>query len=91
MNAQFSRNADPMIHFAPYLAAMRGSRTRTIMPVFHRYGLMRHWVESGTLDRRHEEGAPPAAPGSDCLSHAVAEFGPRAAQHLKRPGTGRRP
>lgn len=95
MNAQFSRSADPMIHFAPYLAAMRELADANDLPVFHRYGLMRHWVESGTLDlstKESEKRRQLAARLYDCLGHAVAEFVARGGGPLKPPeGTGRRP
>ena len=92
MNAQFSRDADPMIHFAPYLAAMRELADANDVPVFHRYGLMRHWVESGTLDLRTKESEKRrqlAARLYECLGHAVAEFVTRRGGALK-PARGDR-
>lgn len=95
MNAQFSRDADPMIHFAPYLAAVRELADANDVPVFHRYGLMRHWDESGVLDLRTRESEKRrrlAARLYDCLGHAMADFVARGAGAVKPPGgAGPRP
>jgi len=77
MNAQFSRDADPMIHFAPYLAAVRELADANEVPVFHRYGLMRYWAESGVLDLRakdSEKRRKLAARLYECLGRAMANF-----------------
>jgi hypothetical protein len=77
MNAQFSRDADPMIHFAPYLAAVRELADANDVSVFHRYGLMRHWAESGVLDlrtREIEKRRRLAARLYECIGRAMADF-----------------
>jgi hypothetical protein len=77
MNAQFSRDADAVIPFAPYLAALRELADANEVPVFHRYGLMRHWAESGVLDLRakdSEKRRKLAARLYDCLGRAMADF-----------------
>ena len=52
MNTQFSRDTEAMINFAPYLGALRELADANDVPLFHRYGIMRHWAESGVLDLR---------------------------------------
>jgi hypothetical protein len=77
MNAQFSRDADAMIPFAPYLGALRELADANEVPVFHRYGLMRYWAESGVLDLRakdSEKRRKLAARLYECLGRAMANF-----------------
>ena len=77
MNAQFSRDADAVIPFAPYLGALRELADANEVPVFHRYGLMRYWAESGVLDLRakdSEKRRKLAARLYDCLGRAMADF-----------------
>jgi hypothetical protein len=77
MTPQFSRDTDAVINFAPYLAALRELADANDVPVFHRYGLMRHWAESGTLDFRAKESdrrRKLAARLYDCLGRVMAEF-----------------
>ena len=82
MNPQFSRDADAVIHFGPYLGALRELADANDLPVFHRHGLMRHWAESGVLDlrtRESEKRRRVAAQLYDCLGQAVADFVARGA------------
>jgi lysophospholipase L1-like esterase len=91
MNPQFSREADAVIHFGPYLAALRELADANDLPVFHRHGLMRHWAESGVLDLRtrdSEKRRRLAAQLYDCLGRAVADFVARSAP---APSSGIRP
>jgi len=77
MNPQFSRDTDQMIHFAPYLSALRELADASEVPVFHRYGLMRHWAETGVLDlraRESEKRRRVAAQLYDCLGRVMADF-----------------
>jgi hypothetical protein len=77
MNPQFSREADAVIPFAPYLGALREIADANEVPVFHRYGLMRHWAESGVLDLRAKDSEKRrrlAARLYDCLGRALADF-----------------
>ena len=62
MNMQFSRETDAMIHFGPYLIAMRELAEANDVPLFRRRGIMRHWAESDLLDlrARDDEKASPA-------------------------------
>jgi acyl-CoA thioesterase I len=77
MNSQFSRDTDVMIHFAPYLTALRELADANSVPVFNRYGLMRYWAESGVLDLRtkdSEERRRLATRLYDCLGQSVADL-----------------
>jgi GDSL-like Lipase/Acylhydrolase family len=77
MNAQFSRDADAVINFAPYLGAVRELSDANDVPVFHRYGLMRHWAEGGVLDLRTRESEKRrrlAARLYECIGRAMADF-----------------
>jgi hypothetical protein len=77
MNAQFSRDTDAMINFEPYLGALREVADANQVPVFHRYGLMRAWAESGVLDLRTKDSDKRrrlAARLYDCLGRAMADL-----------------
>jgi lysophospholipase L1-like esterase len=77
MNPQFSRDTDAMIHFGPYLTALRELADANNVPMFHRYGLMRYWAESGVLDLRTkdaEERRRLATRLYDCLGQSVADL-----------------
>jgi hypothetical protein len=77
MNMQFSRETDAMIHFAPYLSAMRELADANDVPVFRRRGIMRHWAESGSLDLGARDGdklRQLAAKLYDCIGRAMADF-----------------
>ena len=77
MNMQFSRASDAVIHFEPYLAAMRELADVNDVPLFRRHGIMRHWAESGALDLRTGEGEKSrelAAKLYDCIGRAMAEL-----------------
>ena len=77
MNAQFSRDTDAVIPFAPYLGALRELADANEVPVFHRHGLMRYWAETGVLDLRakdSEKRRKVAARLYDCLGRAMADF-----------------
>jgi hypothetical protein len=95
VNPQFSRDADQVIHFAPYLAAVRELADANDVPVFHRYGLMRHWAESGVLDLRTRESEKRrrlAARLYECIGRAMAEFVSRGGAVAESPAApGRRP
>jgi hypothetical protein len=95
MNMQFSRETDALIHFEPYLIAMREVADANNVPVFRRRGIMRHWAESGALDLRARDDKKRrqlAAKLYDCIGHAVADFvtrGVPAAKPVPNPGSGR--
>lgn len=77
MDMQFSRAADAMIHFEPYLIAMHQLADANDVPLFRRHGIMRHWIESGLLDPRVRDGEKSrqlAAKLYDCIGWAMADF-----------------
>jgi hypothetical protein len=66
-----------MIRFTPYLRAVRELADANQVPVFHRYGLMRYWAESGVLDLRtkgSEKSRRLATRLYDCLGRAMADL-----------------
>lgn len=77
MTMQFSRATETVIHFAPYVAAMREFADTNDVPLFRRRGIMRYWAETGVLDLRTREGEKNrelAAKLYDCIGRAMAEF-----------------
>ena len=77
MNMQFSRDTDAMIRFEPYLIALRELADANDVPLFRRYGIMRHWAESGLLNLRardDEKRRQLAAKLYDCIGRAIADF-----------------
>ena len=94
MNMQFSRATDAVIHFEPYLAAMRELADANEVPLFHRHGIMRHWAESGSLNLRAgdgEKGRELAAKLYDCIGGAMADLVTRGtpAKRTRSPGAER--
>jgi hypothetical protein len=95
MNMQFSRATDAMIHFEPYLIAMRQLADANDVPLFRRHDIMRYWVESGLLDPRVRDGDKSrqvAVKLYDCIGRAMADFVTRgipAAKPAASPGSGR--
>ena len=87
MNMQFSRATDAVIHFEPYLIAMRELADVNDVPLFRRRGIMRHWAESGVLDLRardDEKGRELAAKLYDCIGRAMADLVTRGVPAAKR-------
>ena len=87
MNMQFSRATETVIHFAPYVAAMRELADANEVPLFRRRGIMRHWAETGVLDLRTREGEKSrelATKLYDCIGRAMAEFVARGIPAGKR-------
>ena len=95
MNMQFSRETDAMIHFEPYLVAMRQLADANDVPLFRRRGIMRYWAESDLLDLRARDGEKRrqlAAKLYDCIGRAMADFvtrGVTAAKPAINPGGDR--
>ena len=95
MNMQFSRETDAMIHFEPYLIAMRQVAEATETPLFRRRGIMRYWAESGLLDLRVREDKKRrelAVKLYDCIGRAMADFVTRGipgGNSAAKPGSGR--
>lgn len=94
MNMQFSPDTDPMIHFSPYIVAMREFAAANEVPLFRRHGIMRHWAENGLLDLRARGGAQRrqlATKLYDCIGRAMADFvtrGMPAAKSWPKPDSG---
>ena len=87
MNMQFSRASDAVIHFEPYIAAMRELADINDVPLFRRHAIMRHWAESGVLDLRAgegEKGRELAANLYDCIGRAMADLVTRGIPAAKR-------
>jgi len=77
VNMQFSRATDAMIHFEPYLIAMRELSDVNDVPLFRRHDIMRHWAEYGSLDLRtndSEKRRQVAVKLYDCIGRAIADF-----------------
>lgn len=91
MNMQFSRATDAVIHFEPYLIALSELSDTNDVPLFRRYGIMRHWAESGSLDLRAEDQdkrRQVAARLYDCIGQALADFVTRGDAAVKpTPGS----
>jgi acyl-CoA thioesterase I len=92
MNMQFSRASDAVIHFEPYIAALREVADINDVPLFHRHAIMRHWAESGALDLRAgdgEKGRELAANLYDCIGRAMADLVTRGIPAAKRANRSR--
>jgi acyl-CoA thioesterase I len=95
MNMQFSRETDAMIHFEPYLVAMRQVADATETALFRRRGIMRYWAESGLIDLRVKEDKQRrqlAVKLYDCLGRVMADFVTRGVPNgnsMANPGSGR--
>ena len=95
MNMQFSRETDAMIHFEPYLIAIRDLASANDVPLFRRHGMMRQWAESELMDLRTkdaEKRRQVAAKLYDCIGRGMAEFvtrGVAAAKAAASPGNDR--
>jgi hypothetical protein len=77
MNMQFSRATEAMIHFDPYLTAIRELADANDVPLFRRHEIMRYWAESGLLDLRATDGEKRgrvAAKLYDCIGRTMAQF-----------------
>ena len=95
MNMQFSRETDAMIHFEPYLIALRQVADANEVPLFRRRGIMRYWAESGLIDRRvkvYKKRRQLAVKLYDCIGRAMADFVTRGipdGNSAASPGSGR--
>jgi lysophospholipase L1-like esterase len=91
MNMQFSRATEAMIHFDPYLTAIRELADANDVPLFRRHEIMRYWAESGLLDLRVTEGEKRgrvAAKLYDCIGRTMAQFVTRGLP-IEKPESGR--
>jgi lysophospholipase L1-like esterase len=73
MNMQYSPRTESMIQVVPYIDAMRAVALQRGVPLFDRFGLMRHWADDGTFDlqagRRDNVLAQRV---HDCIGRAIA-------------------
>jgi GDSL-like lipase/acylhydrolase family protein len=87
MSMQFSRATETVIHFGPYVAALREVADVNDVPLFRRRGIMRYWAQSGALDLRAGDGEKSrelAGKLYDCIGRAMAEFVARSVPAAKR-------
>jgi len=90
MDMQFSRDADAMIRFEPYLLTMAQLADANDVPLFRRHDIMRYWAESGFLDLRVRDGEKRrqlAAKLYDCIGRAMADFVARGIPPPKPPAS----
>ena len=82
MNLQYSPRTETMISATPYLDNMRVVAQQHDVPLFDRFGIMRHWNEAGDFDLfSTAHGLDLAKRVHDCLGRALAAFVIQAA-HL---------
>jgi lysophospholipase L1-like esterase len=73
MNMQYSPRTESMIAVGPYVDAMRATGLQRGVPVFDRFGLMRHWADSGTFDlQAGGRDNVLAEQVHDCIGRAIA-------------------
>ena len=82
MNLQYSPRTETMISATPYLDNMRVVAQQHDVPLFDRFGIMRHWNEAGDFDLfSTAHGLDLAKMVHDCLGRALSAFVIQAA-HL---------
>ena len=82
MNLQYSPRTETMISATPYLDNMRVVAQQHDVPLFDRFGIMRHWNEAGDFDLfSTAHGLDLAKRVHDCLGRALTAFVIQAA-HL---------
>ena len=75
MNPQYSPRTETMISAPPYLDSMRVVAQQHDVPLFDRFGIMRHWNESGEFDLFSTfHGIELAKRVHDCLGRALSQF-----------------
>jgi hypothetical protein len=75
MNPQYSPRTETMISAPPYLDNMRVVAQQHDVPLFDRFGIMRHWNESGDFDLFSTfHGIELAKRVHDCLGRALSQF-----------------
>lgn len=77
MDAQFSRAYSALVDFQPYIEAADQVGEMRDLVVFHRYALMRHWVESGRLSAE-DVGKPLQLQTADRIYDCVGRLLARA-------------
>ena len=75
MNLQYSPRTETMISAPPYLDNMRVVAQQHDVPLFDRFGIMRHWAESGEFDLFSTvHGVELAKRVHNCLGRALSQF-----------------
>jgi hypothetical protein len=75
IDPQYSRFLSANANMEPYLAAMQAAAALPGVGLFHRFDLMRAWVESGAIDLEHAPAAQRQATAihlHTCLGHELA-------------------
>ena len=75
MNLQYSPRTETMISPSPYLDNMRMVAQQHDVPLFDRFGIMRHWNDQGDFDLfSASHGIELAKRVHDCLGRALSKF-----------------
>jgi lysophospholipase L1-like esterase len=73
MNMQYSPRTESMIAVGPYVDAMRAVALQHSVPLFDRFGLMRHWADIGVFDlQAGGRDNVLAERVHDCIGRAIA-------------------
>jgi hypothetical protein len=75
MNLQYSPRTETMISAPPYLDSMRVVAQQYSVPLFDRFGIMRHWNDAGDFDLFSTfHGTDMAKRVHACLGRALSKF-----------------
>jgi lysophospholipase L1-like esterase len=75
MNLQYSPRTETMISAPPYLDSMRVVAQQYSVPLFDRFGIMRHWNDAGEFDLFSTfHGTDMAKRVHACLGRALSKF-----------------
>jgi hypothetical protein len=75
MNLQYSPRTETIISATPYLDSMRAVAQQHEVPLFDRFGIMRHWNEAGDFDLfSTSHGVELAKRVHGCLGRALSTF-----------------
>jgi acyl-CoA thioesterase I len=83
MDTQYSRTTAQLINFQPYVGAIEQVSGMRDLVLFHRYAVMRYWVEADRFrfaDKAPAEARRVADAVYDCLAHLLAITITRAVQ-----------
>ena len=84
INMQYSPRTESMISLGPFVESMRWVAQQNEVPLFDRFGVMRHWNENATFDLSGPDRARMAERVHDCIGKLIAELIIDTA-HLNRP------
>lgn len=77
VDPQYAREMARVITFEPYIGAIQRAAQMRDVGVFHRYAVMRHWVDSGQFrfeSLRPADFAQVANAAYDCIGRLLAHF-----------------